>query len=386
VLLALLPATTSGMGMPSQSSADADTWSRLAGGGVSARPFVESLYIITDPPTPPLWSGATSGATSPPAGYEASASGVVTAAVSAINMCGAGQTAAQGVCYASPNRVGVTLALTDGGALNTDLSGALSAASVLDVVLNLGSLSGRANWAWANANVSYWSVSSAVSGATRIHARLTPVRTPTIDWASLPPGPQCCTCDMPSNCAVANSSGWTLAANFIVQIDDVGATPGPMAGAVFATTNAVMGALALRTAGGNGGGAETPSLSYALASAHTNPDGAPMLGSLAALLPSAALSALFGAGTPAGALAVAREGDAGTQSSIRFANVSAADFGTDGVMVTVAGVTFSVPTYTITRADGGGGSSSSGAWRRGGGGAVAVAGCVAAAALLAAAV
>jgi hypothetical protein len=387
-LLALLPAAA-GMGMPAQSSADADFWARLTGGGVAARPFVSDLSVVATAggASTPLWAGAASGAASPPAGYEA-APGVLTAVVTAINMCTATQTPAPGVCYASPNRLGVTLARTANGALDTDLTGVLTTSSVIDVTLKLGSLSGRHNWAWANAAVSYWSIATA-GGVTTLHARLSPVRTPIVDWASLPAGPQCCTCDVPSNCAVANSSAWSLGANFILQIDDAGAAPGAMAGAVFATTNAVMGALAL----GSGGAG---SVSYALASAHADPDGAPMLGSLAALLPSAALAAVFGNGTGAAALSVARAGDPGTQSSITLANVSAAAFGTDGVMINVAGVTFSVPTYTITRASapgsggGGGSSSSSGAWRRGGGGsggavAIAVAGSVAALLLAAAA-
>ncbi len=98
-------------GMPSQYFSDLPStdprvggragWADLPG-GVAARPYVRSLTIINNGvATPVITDGTTAAPTVAP--------GDVTAVVSAINLCGLGQTPAQGVCYATPNRFALTV-------------------------------------------------------------------------------------------------------------------------------------------------------------------------------------------------------------------------------------------------------------------------------------
>ena len=338
-------------GMPSQAQTDTQNWSLLSG-GVANRPFVVSLtHVPAGGGSPmPVWTAAAGATASPPAGHEAT-TGQLTAVVSPTNMCSAGQTPAQGVCYNPPNRVAVTLGLTSGnGPIGTDLTGSMLApGDAVDIVLQMGpAFSGGAfGWAWANGDVQFWNVSTPVAGGpTTLTARLVPVLTPVPDWTSINMQSQCCTCDMPSNCPLARASAFTLAGNFCVQINSVaGSGATPLAGAVFSTKNAVMGGLALS--------AGNEALSYALASAHAAPDGSLLTGTLAAFVPAHTLSTIFpgvSAAAAATALSVTRTGDPGTQAAIAVAPVAAATFGADGVMINVTGVTFSAPTYQVAMA------------------------------------
>jgi len=321
---------------PNQAQTDA-AWARLPGGG--SRPFITDFSVTTGGVTTVVWSGAASAATSPPAGYE-STSGRISAVVSPVNMCASGQAPAPGVCYASPNRVAVALGVVTNGALQSDFSAAsvspaVDTSSVFDLTVNLGAFSSNYSWSWVNGDTTFWNISAGV-----LHLRVRPVSTPRIDWTSVV-GAQCCTCDVPSNCNVARAVGTTLGANLLIQTaPSVGLNP--LAGAVFATRNAVMGSLTLNTGAG--------SLDYAMASAHLAADGSAMLGQLSAFLPASAVATVFPSLTPADAptlLNVTRVGDAGSQASVAVSAVSASAFGSDGFLVQVNGATFSAPTYRV---------------------------------------
>ena len=339
-LLALLAPSAQ---MPAQSNMDSTQWPLITG-GLNARPYISSMTRLPagGGAAVPLWTALGSPSASPPAGYEAT-NGALTALVIPTNLCNVGQTPAQGVCYLSPNRVAITLAVNNGtGNANQDLTGFLTPGDVIELVLQMGSgafAGSNVQWSWANGVVSRWNVSTSAGGATSITVRIAPTPTPVPDWSSMSMGSQCCTCDMPSNCPLQRASAFTLSANFFVS---VGASATPLAGAMFATTNAVMGGLAL----GSGGS----SLDYAFASAHLAPDSSLLTGSLNAFVPSATVAALFGglsSADAAAALNVTRTGDPGTQASVAIAPVTASSFGSDGVLVTVNGVTFSAPTYSV---------------------------------------
>jgi hypothetical protein len=239
--------------------------------------------------------------------------------------------------------VTITLAVNNGtGNANQDLTGFVTSGDVIELVLQMGSGAFAGNnvqWSWANGIVSRWVVSTSPSGATSITVRIAPTPTPVPDWSSVTMNNQCCTCDMPASCPLQRASAFTLSANLFIS---VGTPATALSGAMFATTNAVMGGLAV----GSGGS----SLNYAFASAHLAPDSLLLTGSLNAFVPSATVAALFGGLSPADAAAalnVTRTGDPGTQASVAIAPVTASSFGSDGVMVTVTGVTFSAPTYSV---------------------------------------
>ena len=92
-------------GMPSQSWTDTPSsqganWSDLAG-GVSGRPYIASLSVTTNGTTTQIVTNGTVTTDAP------TTLGAVTAVISPFNLCKAGST---NNCYATPNRVGITLA------------------------------------------------------------------------------------------------------------------------------------------------------------------------------------------------------------------------------------------------------------------------------------
>ena len=340
-LLLLLPAAAvAQLHSPSQAQTDADYWSRLPGGG--SRPFITALTVTRSGTTNTIWSGATSAANSPPSGWEGTA-GRISAVVTPTNMCAAGVTPAVGVCYASPNRVSVSLGVTsaNNGGLDMDFGTVSSvptvdASSVFTLTINLGAYANDYAWSWVNGQLTSWNVSNGI-----VQLSVSPVATPDIDWSAA--GNNCCSCDVPSNCNVARARGFTLGTSLFFPTAPASGAANPLAGAVFATQNAVMGSLTLNTAVG--------SLDYAMASAHLGSTGNMLLGQLNGYLPASAITAVFPSVPLASVptlLSVARTGDPGSEASTSVAAVNASTFGSDGFMVTVSGVTFSAPTYRVT--------------------------------------
>ena len=105
-------------GMPNQAQTDRSAtdpgnssgqagWADLAG-GTAARPYVQSLTVINGGvPTPVVTNGTTTPAAVP--------DGTVTTVIAPFNLCKPGQAPAQGSCYATPNRVGLTVAYAMNG-------------------------------------------------------------------------------------------------------------------------------------------------------------------------------------------------------------------------------------------------------------------------------
>src|SRR5437588_1308560 len=89
-------------------------WGDMAG-GVSVRPYVTSLTVINGDTSTPVISGGTPAAAPV-------ADGAVTAVVAPYNLCRSGQTPQRGVCYATPNRVAVTVGYGVGDALGFDFA------------------------------------------------------------------------------------------------------------------------------------------------------------------------------------------------------------------------------------------------------------------------
>ncbi|MSZ81387.1 MAG: hypothetical protein F2713_07440, partial [Actinobacteria bacterium] len=94
-------------GMPDQSQLDTPssqnaTWANMTG-GVAARPYVTALSVINGGvSTPVITAGTATAETNVPAGR-------IAVAISPSNLCRDGQTPAQGQCYATPNRIGITV-------------------------------------------------------------------------------------------------------------------------------------------------------------------------------------------------------------------------------------------------------------------------------------
>ena len=338
-------------GTPSQASNDGSSatsgfsgggglWGDLPG-GVGARPYIRSLSVINDGVSTPVIVDGTASA-------PALQNGDVTAVIAPFNLCRAGEAPAQGRCYATPNRVGITFGYADNGSVGTDFANpttplrqAVDRETVFDAVIGLNTLGRTLRWTWMNGDLDRWSAIRLGRDDAEIHVRLRPVSTPGIDWSTVPVNG--CTATPIRDCDIVQSQGETLSAGLVLSLDD--SLDSSLTGAVFATKGAVAGFLEPT------GTAAAPVLDLQIASAHLTAAGAPQTGALTALIPAQALLNLYGV-LPADAgtfFRATRSGDAGTQSAPVFRRATLAADGTDGLRVSISDITFSAPTYALSR-------------------------------------
>ncbi|MFM7247410.1 MAG: hypothetical protein ACKO2Y_08090, partial [Actinomycetota bacterium] len=330
-------------GMPTQAQTDGATigsqtqagWAAMAD-GVAGRPYVARLTMTDGGVETVLIDG---GTTTPPA----TTPGQATAVVSPYNLCAPGQTPAQGQCYATPNRIAITIAKTAGDVVDQNLTGAATTDTVFDMTVGLNSLGQSLRWSWANLDLLYWSTSGLGTPEAQFRIRFRPVTTPYIsDWS----GNYGCTqtpIGQAGPCDPQQSAAEILAASITLSLDD---TVNPaLTGAIFATQGAIFGYL------NPTGTAVAPVLDLQIASAHLRPDGSAQTGRMQALLPAQSLINIYGV-LPADAttfFATTRAGAGGTNAPPGYAVWSAGTEGSDGLLITVDGITFSAPTYKITR-------------------------------------
>jgi hypothetical protein len=337
-------------GMPTQSSADlayADPdnnsgqagWADLAG-GVAARPYVTSLTVVNGVTSTPVIVG---GTTTPPV----TSAGSVSTVVSPSNLCRHGQSPSPGVCYATPNRVGLTIGYDAGnGTLGGDfanpsvaVSPTVDSATVFDLTIALNTLGRSLRWTWVNGDLLYWRTTNLGANNATVRIRFRPATAPYV--AHFPDGNGCSATPIRDCALTGNADGETLGASLVLSLDN---TLDPaLTGAVFATRNAISGYLAPAL------GAAGPTLDIQAASTHTRADSSPQLGTVQALLPAAALLNLYGV-LPADATSLfttIRTGDAGTNNPPTYRAWTEASNGSEGLLVTVSGITFSVPKYKV---------------------------------------
>lgn len=324
---------------PPDSSMTGGSWADM-NGGVAARPFIKSLTVVNGSESTPVFSGGVGAASSVGIGD-------VTALVSPINLCKRGQPTGA-MCYATPNRVGITLGYRTQGGVGTDFSRPLVALSqtvgpdtVFDVVIALNTLGRTLRWTWINGDLVDWKTDGLGDDAAEIHLRLKPAVTPDIDWSRVSGGG--CTATPISDCDIAQASGAYLGANAVLSLDDT--LDRSLTGAAFATQGAIAGFLV------PSGTATNPALDLQMASAHLASDGSPQHGVLEAFLPAQALIAHYGV-LPADAASfftATRRGDPGTQDPPAFEAREASASNDAGLLVTVGNVTFSAPTYRLAR-------------------------------------
>jgi hypothetical protein len=335
------------VGMPSQAFLDGTSgqentgsqgiWSDMAG-GTTARPFVRSLSVVNDGVTTTVISDA--GVTPPPA-----PEGGLTAVVAPVNLCKAGQPPQPGSCYATPNRVAVTVVRAHGdnntwdfSADTADASPRVDANTVIDMTIALNTLGRSLRWTWANGELLSWQTNQLGQDDATVHIRFRPAIAPLV--TSFPAGSGC-TATPVRDCDIARADTEARTAALLLSLDT---TLDPaLTGAAFATQNAFAGFLL------PGGTASAPTLDIQVASTHQRSDGSPQLGTLQAVLPSAALLRLYGipAADAARAFTATRAGDPGTNAAPTYTVWNAAEHGTDGLLVTVRDITFSVPKYRL---------------------------------------
>jgi len=335
-------------GMPSQASVDLPStdpgnssgqagWADMTG-GVAARPYVTSLTIINGSTATPVITNGTTSSRQPPAGG-------VTTVVTPLNLCKAGQTPSPGVCYATPNRVGLTVTYskgdTDGynfGNPSVPVTPTVDADTVIDMTVALNSLGKSLRWTGVSGDLLYWQTNNLGQDDATVHIKFKPAVAPYL--VQLPDG-NGCTATPIFNCAIQSADAEVLTASMVLSLDN---TLDPaLTGAAFATQNAISGYLQ------PAGTPQVAALDIQVASTHTRSDGTPQLGTLKAFLPAAALLNLYGVlPSDAAAITTTRAGDAGTNNAPTYTPWTAAANGSDGVLVTVQGITFSVPEYRVT--------------------------------------
>jgi hypothetical protein len=307
-------------------------------GGVAARPYVSSLTVINGAVQTPVITG---GSTVPPS----SPMGGVTAVVSPFNLCKAGQPETQGSCYSSPNRVGLTVAYNAGDTYGVNFAAprvpvtpTVNANTVIDMTVALNTLGKSLRWTSMNGDLLYWQTSNLGQDNATVRVKFRPAPSP---WVTSFSGSNGCTATPIRDCDIPRADDEFLTAAMVFSLDD--SLDPALTGAAFATQNAVSGYLE------PGGTAQAPSLDVQVASTHTKADGTPQLGTLKAFIPAAALLNLYGLlPGDAAAFTTTRAGDRGTNDAPTYTPWSAAANGSDGVLVTVEDITFSVPKYRVS--------------------------------------
>ncbi len=344
-------AQTSQLMMPSQAFTDAPlpgsppgqaTWSDLQG-GVSARPYVKSLAVVNGGTATPVFSGGVGAA----AGV---ANGGVTAVVSPLNLCPAGQAPAPGRCYATPNRVSLTFGIKTEQGVGLDLASggapAITSDTTLDVTIALNTLGTSLRWSWANGDLVSWKATNLGRADAELRLRIKPVATQWIDWSTR--GPVGCTATPIRDCNLDRADSTYLGANMVLSLDDT--LDAGLTGAVFATQGAIAGFLLPENSPAG------PALDLQIAAAHLDSSGALHKGAIKAILPASALTALYNS-TPEqaqGLFTATRRGDPGTQSAPTFTPISESDTDSAGLAVQITDITFSAPTYRLAPSGKGG--------------------------------
>lgn len=327
-------------GMPDQSFLDAAstqnaTWANMTG-GVAARPYVTALSVINGGvSTPVITAGTATAETNVPTGR-------IAVAISPFNLCRTGQTPAPGVCYATPNRIGITVGYqTQPGQLGYDFSRAtnlltpVTADTEFDITLNLNTLGRSVRWSWASGVATYWNTSNLGTDGASIRVRLKPTLTPVVMQGTQQAG---CSQVPVMACPYTQNTHETLSASLVLSLDN---TLGEIfTGALFSSTRSYMGSLMVQPG-------ETPQMTYGVSAPQTWSDGTANAASMSAVLSDAALLNFYGAtpemaATPefqTGALNLART-DGGTQGAITWTRWTLDGQGIDGWLITIPDIRF----------------------------------------------
>lgn len=343
-------------GMPDQSMLDAPsgqmaTWANLAG-GVTARPYVTKLSVINAGVETKVIENGTPTTPAP-------AAGGLALAISAFNLCKTGQTPAQGVCYATPNRIGVAVGYQiQPGQLGYNFASPkvplltpVTADTEFDITLALNTLGKTLRWTWANGVPTQWGITDIGADSAVLRIRLKPGLAPVTGN-----GGGCSQVPVMA-CEFTTASNAYLGANLVLSLDT---TLDPIfTGALFSSTRSYMGSMSTMSGGGSGGGsgsqndgasgapANENQMSYGVSAPSTWFDGTANASSFSAVISDAALLNFFGA-TPdvtsttefqASALNLTRT-DGGSQGTPVWTRWSATAQGTDGWLITIPGITF----------------------------------------------
>lgn len=380
-------------GMPGQKSLDTEYdqnqghWLEMEG-GVSSRPYVTAISIVNPGETPVVIVAP--GNTDETVFYDQPA-GKIVVSIEPYNLCKTGQTPTPGVCYATPNRMALTIGYSKGEnqigynftaptqsngttALSlTDNSGnplTITEDTVFDVTLTLNTIGTQLRWAQMYGHPEFWQPTRLGLEDATIRFRMRPavsdVLTANMNQACWQVSPR----DGDPTCPVDAPDESPLRANIMFSLEE--GYGEDLTGAVFGVSHALSGEFcngfyAATTDGSNPycrkeASPSNPIMEFQMIGFHYKKGHSGDVnflneGTLEAFLPAAMLMNTYGLlpEDAATAFTVSRAsrgnwaGSAGTNDTPTFDVWTSAEEGSDGVMMTISGVTYSAPKYTVKR-------------------------------------
>jgi hypothetical protein len=202
-------------------------WAALDG-GVAARPEVTSLSVRTGAKeTVAIVDG------------EAVEGSGLTAVVRPVGLCPDGPRAGLD-CSGSPRHLEISVGYLDGEVSRADLAGSTSpkitAASIVDLTVNLHSLSPRLRWTWASGEPTFWSVEGIGTEEAILHIRFHPGARPVAASRGA-----CTVVPVKKGCEAPRADHVERQAALVVSFDD--AVNQAFAGALIASDGAYAGSL-----------------------------------------------------------------------------------------------------------------------------------------------
>jgi len=339
-------------GMTGQTSADTASssmggWSNTTS-TVANRPYVTAFSV----------DGVSKLTTTPTGPTDAQWSTALRVVVSAINSCKIGLLPAEGVCYANPNRIGITMGYGDQTSVSTNFghssasSYAITENSEIDLTINLNTLAPSLGWTWLNGLPSYWKVDPiAKTVRIKFNPRYMPSSTGIDNFCSTIPV---------STCTTEAATSEMLQASMVISVDNTAAL---FAGALFASAGAIIGSLEVPTTF-SATNLASNSLTYGIAApskfaADFTPTGATTpggvrKGSFYGFVPNTLLSSGFGLTDPTQAsslMTIARTSSSAATGTdtVTWASWDEATNGTTGQFVSITDITFSAPKFQMKR-------------------------------------
>ncbi|MEN9692828.1 MAG: hypothetical protein RLZZ330_472, partial [Actinomycetota bacterium] len=323
---------------PDQSEIDASTeggWSS-AQIGLSGRPFLANGYLRKASDDSMVNIGSAVGPT-----FE-TFNGNWRLLISPNNLCHSNQTPAPGVCYTNPNRVTFSLAYIHNGNTYNDFSGATLASlgvteeDTFHFDIDLNDMANDLSWTWVSGTPTWWSVNDSMV-TLEVHPAMTP-STFDID--------EHCSTIPVSTCDTNEAADEIFTVQFVMSFDDT--LDAVFDHTLFASTDSVIASL--ETAPGfDPAVPANNAITYGMSAPHLLAGGADRIGTFYALLNSDQLAA-FGVTDPAtvaDTLKITRSSsDEGTFDAA-WSAWNADDNGTEGQLLTLTNISFSVPKFTV---------------------------------------
>jgi hypothetical protein len=326
-------------GTPGQTEIDGQ-WAGLEPDGIASRPFVKRL-VVTRSGVETVAIDNTGSVPNP------EVTGGFGVAISPTNLCAQGQTPAPGQCYATPNRVGITVGFTDSGALHTDFSSALASSKNInvdqstefDLTIALNTLGQTLRWTWLQGLPTYWKVTNIGQADATMRVKFKPRLSPVVEVGNVRGG--CTQIPVMPTCEFSSATEYHLQAGLVLSLDET--LDAAFTGALFATEKAYIGSL--NTGYDNSG---NPALTWGIAAPTTTGE-AENLPRLWAVVSDAALLNYFGVpaeGDPRTLFSVAVDSGSADPETGGWQRWTAGARGTDGWLIS----TDAVPVATSSAA------------------------------------